>query len=320
MEITDSSDAVPTMESITDVAVAVDQSFAATSLLLPPLPANLQEHDRPHIMTRSVEPSLVDPLFIHMFHDESLDEYATRVFDYISTLLRGGGRLQGINYCINYRMIATLNYALTELVDDPAVLDVPNQLSPLYTAIHTANVPAVTLLLGKGVATNVPRFTYDRQWSPIRDDWSPLMLASYNDFDGSKIARRNEIAMLLIRHGCDINHQSEKSATASIYRNALTISAYQHNWPLVSYLLEHCDDEIKEGALEIYRKYPNAMRSRLSTERLVNWNEIRYGRTIWRICEGYDALYEDASLKKELSRKVIEFLGYGIQEMVSVWE
>ena len=310
---------VTTIESISDVAVAVDQSFA-DSLLLPPLPANLQEQDRPHIMTRSVEPSLIDHLSIHMFHDESLDEYATRVFDYISTLLRDiRGRREGINYCINYRMIATLKYALSELVDDPAVLDVPNQLSPLYTAIHTANVPAVTLLLEKGVATNVPRFTCDRQWSPIRDDWSPLMLASYNDFDVSKISRRNEIAMLLIRHGCDINHQSEKSA-ASIYRNALTISAYHHNWPLVSYFLEHGDDDIKEGALQIYRKYPNAMRSRLSTERRVNWNEIRYRRIIERISAGYDALYEDASIKREVIRKVIEFLGYGIQEMVSVWE
>ena len=310
---------VATMKCISDVAVAVDQSFAA-SLLLPPLPANLQEHDRPHIMTRSLEPSLIDHLSIHMFHDESLDEYATRVFDYISTLLRDiRGLREGINYCINYRMIATLNYALSELVDDPAVLNVPNQLSPLYTAIHTANVPAVTLLLEKGVATNVPRFTSDRQWSPIRDDWSSLMLASYNDFDVSKMSRRNEIAMLLIRHGCDINHQSEKS-TASIYQNALTISAYHHNWPLVSYFLEHCDDEIKEGALQIYRKYPNAMRSGLSSERRVNWNEIRYRRIIGRISAGYDALYEDASIKREVIRKVIEFLGYGIQEMVSVWE
>ena len=315
MKTIDSGDAVLAMATINvDATSSLEQSFSPTSSLLPPLPANLQEEERSNIMANIDNLAMYHPLFIQRYYDESVDEYTTRVYNRISDLLRGDYLVQGINYCIHYEMITTLNYALTELVSDPTVLDVPNELSPLYTAIHTANVPAVTLLLEKGVSTNVPRFVYDKQWSPVRDDWSPLMFAlywySYENNPSVRTATSNEVAMLLIRHGCDINHQSEKSA-AQIHRNALTIAAYQNNWPLVSYLLEYCDDGIKEGVLEIYQYA--IVRRPLTSNRLVDWNEIKYRRTIGRIREGFDALPE------EISQIVIDFLGYSIPEMVTVY-
>lgn len=299
-----------------DAASSLEQPFSsASSLLPPPLPANLQEEERSNIMANISSLGMYHPFFIQRYYDESVDEYTTRVFNRISDLLRGDYyRVQGINYCIHYEMITTLNYALTELVSDPTVLDVPNELSPLYTAIHNVNVPAVTLLLEKGVSANVPRFVYDKQWSPVRDDWSPLMFAlywySYENNPSVRTDTINEVAMLLIRHGCDINHQSEKSVQ-KIHRNALTIAAYQNNWPLVSYLLEYCDDGIKEGVLGIY-KYGIFMRPDLRIHRLVDWNEIKYRRTIGRIREVFDALPE------EISQIVIDFLGYSIPEMVSI--
>jgi hypothetical protein len=279
-----------------------------------PLPPPF-EVERPHIMVKCERRDfLLEHQFLHKCEDETLEECAMRAYVFITDLMkRQDTLLEAITLAVNYNMLATVDFALTHLVPDASFLDVPNQRSPLYVAINTLNVPAVMLLLKKGVSTNIPSFLYDRQFAEMRNDWSPLMFACH------VFGARNEVAFALIRHGSDINHQSENSRPHT--RSALAIAAFQQNWTLVAYFLENCEEHVKEGVLEIYRQY--TLIPFLMVERrhpiLVDWNAFRYKKIVWRIQLLIDNMYEDDAMKHTVSQQIIDFLGYGKQEFVNVF-
>jgi hypothetical protein len=296
---------------------AVLLSSSSSPRHLPPPPF---EEELPNMIEWGID-NWNTPSNLQRDYGEPVEEWAARIYEFVSTLLLKpediNRLLQAINLSIHYNMIATLNYALSEFVTDPTVLDVPNQRSPLYMAIYTPNAPAVEILLAKGVSTNVPRFVYSRNFTPIRDDWSPLMYACY--LRGTReLPIMNDIAMLLIRYGCDINHQSE-DFQSGITRNALTIAAYQQNWFMVAYLLEKCDDHLKEGVLEIYRQFATCrVHADGVTNHRVDWNAIRYKNVIRNILSTIHKKYENDSIKFFFASKMIDFLGYNKKEFVDV--
>ena len=273
-----------------------------------------KERELTNIIERLAWKRLHEPYFIERYFTEPHQDYATRVYGRIMTFLDGefgmNGLLKGINYCIRYNMNDTLEYVLREKITDPTVLNVSHQLSPLFNAIDSANVTAVDVLLKEGVATHVKSFIYDR--TPPRDDWSPLMFACYLcGVSTENPERRNNVVMTLIRHGCDINYESEKSRN-TCHSNALNIVSNLQNWTLISYFLEHCDDEIKKDALDIYQRSMGLFlfSHKSLTLKEYDWNAIRYKKIIANIRTMYDSLYKDESLKEEVFQKVIYYLGY----------
>jgi hypothetical protein len=317
IDVSDDDGLVTEMTSSNQQAILLSSS-SSSRCLLPPPPF---EVELPNMMDQCGRDNWNLSPMLRRCYGESLEECAARVYEFISSLLMRpeefNGLLQAINLCIQYNMIATLDYALTGCVTDPTVLNVPNQMAPLYTAIDTANAPAVELLLAKGVSTEVPRFVNSMAYSPVRDDWSPLMYACY--LRGTReLSVMNDIAMLLIRYGCNINHQSEKSESG-ITRNALTIAAYQQNWFMVAYLLEKCDDDLKEGVLEIYRQYSTCrVHADGVTIDRVDWNAIRYKNIIRKYLSVIDKKYHNDSIKFLFASNIINFLGYNKKEFVDI--